>query len=95
MKIDSPGKIEMWPREARPLDAEIREYEARQSELERLHWGKFVVFHDGELVGTFENFDSAARDAIKLFGRGPYLIRKVGASTTLDPDSLTHISLPR
>jgi hypothetical protein len=94
LKIDSPGKIDMWPRgEARPLDAEIRVYEARQSELERSHHGKFVVIREAELVGPFEDFDSAARDAIRLFGPGPYLIRQVGASTTLDSDSLTHISL--
>ena len=86
----------MWPRgEAWPLDDEIRLYEARQSELECSHHGKFVVIREAELVGPFEDFDSAAREAIRVFGPGPYLIRKVGTSTTLDSDSLRHIGRPR
>lgn len=42
-----------------------------------LHLGKFAVFYNKELVDTFDSFDNAAEEAIKRFGKGPYLIRQV------------------
>jgi hypothetical protein len=55
---------------------DITAYEALQSQLER---GKWVVFHDKKHVGTYDSFETAANDAVKRFGKGPYLIRQVGA----------------
>jgi hypothetical protein len=62
------------------LETEIRAYEAKREELERHHKGKFVVFHGEEFVGAFDDFDKAAAEAVRRFGRGPYLIRQVGAT---------------
>ena len=62
------------------LDFEMAAYEARQAELEATLWGKWVVFHGGELCGTYADFQEAAADAVARFGRGPYHIRQVGAS---------------
>ena len=56
----------------------IRAYEARQEEMEKYYMGKYVVFYNREKIDTFDTFDAAAREAIRRFGRGPYLIRKVG-----------------
>lgn len=61
------------------LDIEIAAYEGMQSDLEADHWGKWVVFHGGVLRGTFGDFQEAANAAVTQFGRGPYLIREVGA----------------
>ena len=60
------------------LETEIRAYDAKLEELERLHQGKFVVFHGDDFVGAFNDFNAAAAEAVRLFGRGPYLIREVG-----------------
>ncbi len=63
-----------------PTEQDIRAYDARRSELERYHAGKFVVFHDGEMVGVFDDFDAAGDAALRLFGDSPSLIRRLGES---------------
>jgi hypothetical protein len=72
------------------LKAEILAYEARRADLEAAHFGKFTLFHGGELIGTYETFDQAARDAVRRFGRGPYLIRQVGSSPITLPESVMY-----
>jgi len=64
-----------------PLQEEIEAFENMKDELLRHHNGKFVVFKGKELIGAFDTFDNAAREAIQRFGNGPYLIRQVGGST--------------
>jgi hypothetical protein len=59
------------------LEVEIRAYDAKREELERHHKGKFVIFHADEFIGAFDTFDAAAGEAVRRFGRGPYLIRQV------------------
>ncbi len=61
------------------LDKQVAAYEQRSAEMEREHLGKWVVFHDEQLAGTYDSFEDAAEDAIARFGAGPYLIREVGA----------------
>ena len=61
------------------LRDEIRAYEAMEDELLEHHKGKYVLIKDGQLIDTFDTFDAAARRALDKFGRGPYLIRQVGA----------------
>ena len=61
------------------LSNQIAAYDAMRDVLETDHFGQWVVFHDGELVDTYESFQGAAEDAVRRFGRGPYLIRQVGA----------------
>ena len=70
------------------LEREIRAFEARRGELEKQYHRKFVIFHDDEFAGAFDDFDSAAREAIKRYGRGPYLIRQVGVATSYIPAGL-------
>jgi len=73
---------------AHPLDIEIRAFEAKRKELERNYLRKFVVFKGGEFVGAWDTFDAAAREAVSRFGRGPYLIREVGAPPPVLPASV-------
>lgn len=61
------------------VDVEIAAFKARLFELEAAHFGKWVVFRHAQLVGVYNSFEDAAGDAVKRFGRGPYLIRQVGA----------------
>ncbi len=72
------------------LDTEIATFESRATELEAHHPGKWVIIHGSEFVGAFDSFDSAAREAVRLFGRGPYLIRQVGAPAPNLPVSVYH-----
>jgi hypothetical protein len=42
------------------------------------------------LEGRFESFDEAAKTAVHRFGRGPYLIRQVGAGPITLPASVMY-----
>ncbi len=72
------------------LKEEIAAYEEMRDDLELDHFGKWVIVHDKELAGTYDSFELAAEDAVKRFGRGPYLIRKVGASPITLPAYLLY-----
>ncbi len=67
------------------LDIELAAYRAQRSELESQHRGKWAVFHGPNRVGVFEGFEEAAVEAVRRFGRGPYLIRQVGAQPAALP----------
>jgi hypothetical protein len=71
-----------------PLDIEIEAYEKQLPDLEKNHLGKFVVFKGGELIGAWDTFDAAAAASVARFGRGPYLIRQVGAPRPTLPASV-------
>jgi len=61
------------------LKKEIHAFEQMKPTLLKHHMGKFVIIHDEKLVGAYDTFDAAAKEAIKQFGKGPYLIREVGS----------------
>ena len=60
------------------LDENIAVYDAMRAQLEQEYFGQWVVFHDREFVGSYDEFEDAADVAVTRFGRGPYLIRQVG-----------------
>jgi hypothetical protein len=70
------------------IEAEIAEYDKQKADLEKKHMGKWVLFHDLQLIGVFESFEAAAKEAVAKFGRGPYLIRQVGAPPVTLPVSV-------
>jgi hypothetical protein len=72
------------------LSAEIVAYETMKDELESKHTGKWVVFHNGSLISLHESFESAAENAVRQFGRGPYLIRQIGAPPMVMPASVLY-----
>ena len=63
------------------LRDDIAAYEAIRADLEGRALGKWVVVHDRNLVAVFPSFEDAAREAVHKFGRGPYLIRQIGAAS--------------
>jgi hypothetical protein len=73
---------------AHGLKGEIAAYEAVRSELESESLGKWSLFHSRRLVKVFETFEEAATEAVRRFGRGPYLIRQIGSSTGSLPASV-------
>ncbi len=72
------------------LSEEIAAYEKMRDVLEADYFGKWVVVHDGQLIDTYEKFEDAAAEAVRKFGRGPYLIRQVGASPITLPASVKY-----
>jgi hypothetical protein len=70
------------------LTIEIAAYEQQQAELERLYPGKFVVFKGQDMIGAWDTLNAAAGEAAARFGRGPYLIRQVGAPRPTLPASV-------
>ena len=72
------------------LSEEIAAYEERQDYLEMELLGKWVVFHNRELAGSYDDFQDAAAQAVERFGRGPYLIRRVGAPPVQLPASVLY-----
>lgn len=70
------------------IDSDIAAYSGMQQELEEKHMGKWVLFYQGKLVDVYESFEDAAKDAVSRFGRGPYLIRQVGAPAVTLPASV-------
>jgi len=69
------------------LDTEIAAYEAMRGDLEAHRTGRWVLVHGRELVGEYDSFETAAEDAVRRFGRGPFLIRQVGAPALALPCS--------
>ena len=60
------------------LRRDIASFEAAFDWLVERYNAKWVVYHDETFVDAFDTFDRAAREAIRRFGAGPYLIRRVG-----------------
>jgi hypothetical protein len=72
------------------LHDEIAAYEAMQAELESASLGKWALVHGGALIGVFDEFERAAAEAVRQFGRGPYLIRQVGSSAGVLPATVMY-----
>ena len=72
------------------LDREIAAYETMRANLENRHMGEWVLVFSEKLIGVFPSFDEAAQTAVREFGRGPYLIRQVGAPPVTIPASVVY-----
>ena len=61
------------------LDREIATYERLCDSLEAEHYLWWAVIRGETYVGAYPTFDDALQEAVRRFGRGPYLIREIGA----------------
>lgn len=81
-------------KEGRPnmpaIDTELAAYEGMRTQLESEHMGKWVLLKNHELIGVYDAFEAAAEAAVEKFGRGPYLIRQVGAPPVTLPASVMY-----
>jgi hypothetical protein len=73
-----------------PIQDEITAYEAIQAQLEAKHMGQWVLIREKELIGVFPSFEQAAAEGLRRFGRGPYLVREVGAEPIRLPVSVIY-----
>ena len=72
------------------LKEEITAYEDMRGDLELDHYGKWVIICDKKLAGAYDSNEEAAEEAVKRFGRGPFLIKRVGDYTLTLPASALH-----
>jgi hypothetical protein len=72
------------------LSRDLAAFEAMRTELQQDHNVQWVVFFDAKLAGIYDSFNAAAADAVARFGRGPYLIRQVGAPEFTLPASVAY-----
>ena len=73
------------------LNDQIATYDRMRGILETERLGRGVVIHNRELAGSFDTFEMAAEFAVERFGRGPYLIRKVGEGPVTLPASILYV----
>lgn len=72
------------------LACEIALFEKMRRELEAKETGKWVLIRGDQFVGTFDEFEEAAAEAVRRFGSGPYLIREIGAADITLPASVVY-----
>jgi hypothetical protein len=72
------------------IDNELAAFEALRADLEAHHMGEWVLLYGRQLIATYDSFENAASDASAKFGRGPYLIRQVGAPPVTLPASVAY-----
>jgi len=71
------------------ITADIKAYEKLLPTLEG-NVGNWVLIHQEELVNIFDTSEEAAAEAVRRFGRGPFLIRQIGAPPMVLPASLMY-----
>jgi hypothetical protein len=75
------------------LADERKLYEKMRQDLEAKSLGKWVLIRDHEFVGVYDGFEVAAAEAVRRFGRGPYLIREIGAPDVTLPASVVYAKM--
>ena len=70
------------------VKSDIAAFTAMREELEQKHMGKWVLFYNEAFVAVYDTFEAAAEDAVLCFGRGPYLIKQIGAPSPTLPASV-------
>jgi len=75
------------------LSEERKVFKKLREELEASYRGKWALVHKSDLIGTFDTFEEAASSAVAKFGRGPYLIRQIGAPDENLPVSLAFMTM--
>ncbi len=68
----------------------IKAFERMKTQLESEHLGEWVLVHERKLISVYNSFEDAADEAVTRFGRGPFLIRQVGARPITLPSSVMY-----
>jgi hypothetical protein len=72
------------------IEDEIAAFEALKEDLEADHLGEWALVHHGALISLFPTFEAAAAYAVEQFGRGPFLIRRIGSEPLTLPASVMY-----
>ena len=60
------------------LSTETTYYQEHREDLERQYPNRFVLIHGDRIHGAYDTKEMAIDAGYRLFGEGPYLVRKVG-----------------
>ncbi len=77
-------------RMSKVLARELATLERDRRRLEKEHMGKFVLIHGDEVVNTYDNFEAAATEGVRRFGRAPFLIRRIGKDVMELPPAVVY-----
>ncbi len=77
------------------LDADISAFNKMEADLKSAHNGMWVLIFNGVDEGVFDSFELTAENAVKRFGSGPYLIRRIGAPAPTLPASVLFHPTPQ
>ena len=72
------------------IQNEIEAFETMQAQLEAEHKGEWIVMRERKIINFYQTFELAAAEALRLFGRGPYLIREIGGEPLRLPVSVMY-----
>ena len=61
------------------LHEDIAAFDRMSPELAKTHGDGWVLFHKGDFIGAFPDFEAAASCAVDRFDSGPYPIRQIAA----------------
>ena len=75
---------------SRDLSKELTIYNQNKARFEAMNRWRWVVIHEDEIVGFYDDFQDAADVAVTKFGRGPYLIKQVGETPQPLPASVLY-----
>ena len=75
---------------AAKLSENITAYDELHDMFEMDHNGEWVVIYDRAVQGFFNDEYAAIQHAASNFGRGPYLIRRIGESAITLPASVVY-----
>ena len=56
----------------------IKAYQSMEKELERDHFGRIAMFHDGKLVSTYNDRGDAYDIGCEKFGLGRFALKRIG-----------------
>ena len=59
------------------LEEEIAYYTRHREDLLSKYEWKFVLIKGSELIGNFDNADTAYQEGLRRFGNSPFLIKQV------------------
>ncbi len=76
------------------LKKEIETFEKMKNKLEKKYMNKWVLIRGTKFISAHDSFQDVSKEAVAKFGRGPYLIRQVGAPPVVFPVSVV-FKLPR
>ena len=62
--------------EKNELHKNIDAYEKIEAKLEKKHFGKVALMHNGRLEGVHNNFEDAVIIGVRLFGEGNFSCKK-------------------
>ena len=72
----------------KPLELELRAYDRERARLEGEHRGKFVLIRGEEIVGIFDDFQTASKHAAQRFKQESYLIHCIATEMMHIPSVL-------